>query len=172
MSAAQRSRTSRLWLLALIGFVAMLGAGSYGYQHWQKKNAPEDMVAPGLRLINYTDDDVYGAVRNSRFPEPGQGASYGVGPNAGGGGLMCCVPIPTKWRPGINMNIHYRFGKWSKGMEKMAVVELPEYPDGEAGELFLLFYSETEFELVSSGYSPRHAKWPGRRVEPILFGEQ
>lgn len=169
MTSEKTSRTRWLWPLLLLG--AVLGIGGYGFHAWQEKKSMDEMVAPGLRLINYTDDEIYTSVRNSKFPEPGQGASYDMGPNTGGAGLMCCVPIPTRWRPGIKMNIHYRFGKWPMDKEEMKVVELPEYPDGEAGDLYLVFYSETEFELVSSGYTPRHAKWPGKRVEPIVFGK-
>ena len=167
MSAAQRSKTSWLRFLALATFVALLGAGGYGYQHWKKKNASEDMVALGLRLINYTNDDVYTSVRSAKFPEPGQGAYEESGPGGGWGSLSCCVPIPTQWRPGIRMNVHYRFGKWPKEREEIKVVELPEYPDGRPGSLYIVFHSENEFELLSSIYAPGHPHWPGKQVEPV-----
>lgn len=169
MTTEKKSPTRWMWPLLLLGLV--LGGAAYGYHLWQENKAMDDMVAPGLRLINYTDDDLHTWVRNAKFPEPGQGAYEESGPGGGWGSISCCVPIPAKWRPGIKMNVHYRFGKWPEGKEEMKVVELPEYPDGEAGDLYLVFHSETEFELVSSGYTPEHAKWPGKRVEPIIFGE-
>lgn len=168
MTTKKKSSTRWLWPLLLLGLV--LGVAAYGYHLWQEKKAMDEMMAPGLRLINYTDDEVYTAVRNSRFPEPGQGASYDMGPKTGGAGLMCCVPIPTIWRPGIKMNVHYRFGKWPEGKEEMKVVELPEYPDGRPGSLYLIFHSENEFELLSSIYAPGHPRWPGKQVEPVIEG--
>lgn len=168
MTTKKKSSTRWLWPLLLLGLV--LGVAAYGYHLWQEKKAMDEMMAPGLRLINYTDDEVYTAVRNSRFPEPGQGASYDMGPKTGGAGLMCCVPIPAIWRPGIKMNVHYRFGKWPEGKEEMKVVELPEYPDGRPGSLYLIFHSENEFELLSSIYAPGHPRWPGKQVEPVIEG--
>lgn len=151
--------------------IALLAAAlGWGGWWWMEKRAMDDLVSPGVSLINCTDDDVYTVVRNARFPKPEQGVSYDMGPRAGGGGVMCCVPIPTIWRPGITMIVRYRFGGWPKDKEETRIVELPEYPSGDASDLFLVFHSETEFELISSRYSPRHPRWPGRRVEPIMKG--
>ncbi len=158
------------WLIPLLLLGAVVGVGVKGYYAWQEKKSMDEMVAPGLTLINYTDDEVYTSVRNSRFPEPGQGASYDMGPNAGGGGVMCCVPIPARWRPGIKMNVHYRFGKWPKDKEETKIVELPEYPDGRPGSLYLVFHSESKFELLSSIYAPGHPRWPGKQVEAVTEG--
>lgn len=157
-----------LRLTALLAFVA--GVIAYGTFVWQENKAMDEMVSPGLRLINYTDDDVYTSVRNAKFSNPGQGASYDMGPKTGGAGLMCCVPIPARWRPGIKMNVTYRFGKWPAGKEEKKVVELPEYPDGEGGSIYLIFHSETEFELLSTIYAPGHPRWPGKQVEPVIEG--
>lgn len=157
-------------LIALLALVA--GVIAYGMFVWQENKAMDEMVSPGLRLMNYTDNDVYSSVRNAKFPKPGQGAYQEVGPQGGGGGISCCVPIPVVWRPGIKMNVTYRFGKWPEGKEEMKVLELPNYPDGDVGDLYLVFYSETDFELVCSRYSPTHIKWPGRRIEKIVHGVQ
>ncbi len=167
MSAAQRSKTSWLRFLALATFVALLGAGGYGYQYWKKKDAQEDMVASGLTLINYTDMDVYASVWNAEFPNPGQGASEGVGPRAGGGGTVCCVPIPSRWRPGIKMLVWYSNKNWQPENGVVKVVDLPEYPDGRPGSLYLMLHSESELELLSSIYAPGHPLWPGKQVEPV-----
>lgn len=146
-------------LLASLGFANWL---------WQEKQAMDELVSPGLRLINYTEDEVYTSVHYSKFPNPGEGASYDMGPRTGGAGLMCCVPIPTRWRPGIKMIVNYRFGKWAERKEETKVVELPEYPDGKPGSLYLVFHSETSFELISTVFAPGHPRWPGKQVEPVI----
>lgn len=168
MTTEKKSWGNKLGLIALIAFVVSVVA--YGSYVWKENKAMDEMVSPGLRLINYTNDEVFTSVRNSKYPKPGQGASYDMGPNTGGAGLMCCVPIPTRWRPGIKMNVTYRFGKWPEGKEVMKVVELPEYPGGGAGELYLVFHSENEFELLSTNFAPGHPRWPGRQVEPVIEG--
>ena len=159
-----------LRLTALLAFVA--GVIAYGTFVWQENKAMDEMVSPGLMLINYTEKDVYASVYYSKYPNPGQGAYQEAGPKGGGGGISCCVPIPTHWHPGIKMKVIYRFGNWREGKEETKVLELPEYPGGAAGDLHLVFHSETDFELISSRYSPSHAKWPGKRVEKIIHGVQ
>ncbi|PTD96559.1 DUF3304 domain-containing protein [Pseudothauera lacus] len=156
-------------LPALAVTVALAAVMAYGSYRWELRDSPEpdQLISGTLSLINYTDESVYSSVRNSKYPNPGQGASYDVGPRAGGGGVMCCVPIPARWRPGIKMNVSYRFGNWEKGREVLEVVELPVYPDG-VGHLYLIFHSEYEFELLSTSYEPGHPRWPGRKVEPTV----
>lgn len=168
MTTEKKSLGRKLGVVALIAFVACVVA--YGSYVWQENKAMDEMVSGGLSLINYTDDEVYTSVRNSKYPKPGQGVSYDMGPRAGGAGVMCCVPIPARWRPRIKMNVTYRFGKWPEGKEVMKVVELPEYPDGRPGSLYLIFHSETEFELMSTIFAPGHPRWPGRQIEPVDEG--
>lgn len=145
-----------VWLILLI----VLGGTSVWL--WREKQWRDDMVAPTMILINYTGEDVYVSLRNSQFPNPGQGASDGMGPYVGGGSVICCVPMPTHWRPGIKMIVKYRFGNWPKEQEQTKVVELPDYPDGRPGYLFVLVHSETDIEVLSSIYGPLHERWPGR----------
>lgn len=154
-------------IVVLIVLSIAVAAGGW---FWWEKQQMDDLVSPGLFLINYTDQDVYASVHYSKFPKPGDGASDGMGrgPGAGGGSLVCCVPIPTIWHPGIQMIVKYRFGDWPEGKEETKVVELPPYPGGHAGSFYLVFHSEAEFELFSTMYGPRHPRWPGRRVEEIL----
>lgn len=161
-----KNRRLAIYVSGALLVAGLIAAGWW----WQQKRAMDDIVGPGLILINYTDDDVHTYVHYSKFPNPGQGAYSETGPGSGGGGLDCCVPIPTIWRPGIKMIVRYHFGKWPKGKEKTKLVELPEYPDGRPGSLYLVFHSETELELMSTMFGPRHPRWPGRRIEPIMQG--
>lgn len=157
-----------LRLTALLAFVA--GVIAYGTFVWQENKAMDEMVSPGLRLINYTDKDVYASVHYSKFPNPGDGARSEAGPHSGGGGLDCCVPIPARWRPGIKMIVWYSHQDHQPQNGVSKVVELPEYRDGEGGSLYLIFHSETEFELLSTIYAPGHPRWPGKHVVPVIEG--
>ncbi len=159
MSMANRKRLT--WALAAL-LLAGLAYGGWYWKQWR-----DDLVGPGLTLINYTDKDVFADVHYSEFPNRGEGAYQEAGPHAGGG-LACCIPIPTHWRPGIKMIVWYSFKGREQETGQTRIVELPEYPDGDAGSLYLVFHSETEFELFSTMYGPRHPKWPGKRVEPVI----
>lgn len=163
------NRNTRTYRITIAVFASVLLATFFliGW-YWTEKQAMDELVSPGLRLINYTNDQLYTSVHNSKFPNPGEGASYDMGPQTGGAGLMCCVPIPAIWRPGIKMVVKYRFGTWPEGKEETKTVELPEYPEGVAGSLYLVFYSESEFELMSTTFGPRHPLWPGRRIERMI----
>ena len=167
MTNETKKRNLKLAIVVL-GIALVAGVASVGWW-WKEQQAMSELGNPGLILINYTDDDVSASVHNSKFPNPGEGASYDVGPH-GGGGVMCCVPIPTMWRPGIKMIVRYHFGKWPESKEVTRIVELPEYPGGKGGSLYLVFHSETDIELMSTMFGPRHPRWPGRRVEPMLEG--
>lgn len=152
-------------IVVLIALSIALAAG--GWFLWEKQRM-DALVSTDLILINYTDQDLHASVHYSKFPQPGEGASDGMGPGGGGGSMVCCIPIPTIWRPGIQMIVKYRFGSRREGKkEETKVVELPEYPDRRVGDLYLVFHSETEFELFSSFYAPGHPRWPGKHVIPV-----
>ncbi len=153
--------SSRPWT-KLIGLAVLAIAVGVGIWRWREKQWWDDMVAPTMTLINYTGQEVEASLHFSEFPNPGEGASYGMGPYAGGSKSSCCVPMPTHWRPGIKMIVKYHMGNWPEGKEETKVIELPEYPDGEPGGLYVLVHSETDVEVLSSIYAPLHERWPGR----------
>ena len=121
----------------------------------------EETADAALMFLNYSDIDIY--VRVAPAADPTNGASNGSGPHSKGG-LVCCIEIPVKWRPHIKMMLEYQFGDEPKGKWYTRIVELPPYPDGEAGNIWLAFYADRSFELVSSNYGPASptGKWPGR----------
>ena len=170
MTNENRTRSLKLAIVVL-GIALVAGLASVGWW-WKDKQAMDDLVSPGLILINYTDHDVYASVRYSKFPNPGEGARSEAGPHSGGGGLDCCVPIPTKWRPGIKMIVWYSSVNHQEGTGQTKIIELPEYPDGRPGALFLVFHKDAELELFSSMFGPRHPRWPGHRIEPVLEGAE
>lgn len=123
----------------------------------------EETATAALTMLNYGNVDVYASVEPAQYPPyEGYGAGYALGPHAGGGGIMCCIEIPVKWRPGIKMRVMYQFGDEPKEKWYTQIVELPPYPDGRGGNLKLSFFSDRTFELISTTYMPGHPRWPGK----------
>ncbi len=86
----------------------------------------------------------------------------------GGGGTSCCLALPERWRPGIQVKVHstHWLPKTAQGnlpeVEKTYTVDIPAYPNGEAGELWVLRTAEGTVELVMSNVEPNHPQWPGK----------
>ena len=147
-----------LWVLVLMLVVGI--AAGIAYTHRE-----EETVGGSVIVLNYADVDFYPSVRS--LDEKGQvtgSAGYPVGPRAGGGKAACCVSIPEYWRPGIRMAVRYRLGDWPEDRYEMFYTELPPYPSGEAGNVWVALYPDRSIEVVSSKYDPdsRKGLWPGR----------
>lgn len=160
MTIDRNTKTYRITITALVS--VLLAAFLFIGWYWKEKQAMDELVSPGLTIMNYTDEEVYASVHYSKFPDPADGAGYGVGPHSGGNGLVCCVPIPTRWRPGIKMTVWYSLKSWQKEDGQTRIIELPEYPGGNAGDLFLSFLPDNSIELVSANSAPGHPQWPGK----------
>jgi Protein of unknown function (DUF3304) len=108
-----------------------------------------------------------------------------VSPNGGKGGIMtayahgtsgdiCCVTVPSKWRPGLTANISWQdtslVKKDANGNEmlddgvpiliasprKTKTVIFPKYESPEI--LWIHFFPNDEVKLVMSKYGPGHPK--------------
>ena len=116
-----------------------------------------------VTAINYTDQELNGALFEQPNDENQVAGGQPVRPFEGGG-MMCCFSLPTKWKPGIKVKLMY---DWWQGRDKprkyeTKLLDVPPYPDGEAGTLWALFYADGSVQVVSSNYAPGHAKWPGK----------
>jgi hypothetical protein len=160
MTSKEEAKYIKLALIAL-GLVLVAGLASVGWW-WKEQQKMNELVSPGLILINYTDHAVYASVHYNKSPDPEDGASDRVRPHAGGGSLVCCVTIPLRWRPGIKMSVWYSTKDWKKEDGQTKIIELPPYPNGDAADLILSFLPDETIELFSSRYAPGHPKWPGK----------
>ncbi|MES3025718.1 MAG: DUF3304 domain-containing protein [Pseudomonadota bacterium] len=95
-----------------------------------------------------------------------QGGGESIEPfNAGG--TTCCYALPKKWRPGMKIKVHstYSLAEQADGtspeVTKTYIVDVPQYVDGKAGELWVIRAKEGAMSVVSSDYPPNHLKWPG-----------
>lgn len=84
------------------------------------------------------------------------------------GGTTCCYDLPKKWRPGLNVSIATRHwvGKNADNslhdIDSVHLLEVPQYPDGNPGELWVLRAAAGSMSMVSSDFQPDHPKWPGK----------
>jgi hypothetical protein len=119
----------------------------------------ESLPAPA-ELMNYTDEDVYLTVSSPNRPNT---TTYlEMGKRAGGGGVVCCVGLPKEWRPGLMVQVDYTYGNEPNEKKHRKAIELPPYPDGIAGPLYISVLSEEEVEVISTMYGPGHDRWSGK----------
>ncbi|WP_050010605.1 DUF3304 domain-containing protein, partial [Herbaspirillum sp. B65] len=80
----------------------------------------------------------------------------------GPGGKGCCLKLPKKWKPGMQVRV-----EWQKSNKKMTeetmrikVMEIPEYD--KPGDLYVAFYPGDAVEIVVSWAEPGHPEWRGK----------
>ena len=86
------------------------------------------------------------------------------GAQAGKGGReVCCVSVPTRWRPGLAVDVRWEVLNWrdrSAGFYR-ASVELERYT--EPGRLYVHFLPDGTVRVVTSMKGPRSPDYPGPR---------
>ena len=119
---------------------------------------------------NHTDKSIVSIIIN------GEGGILGSRAH-GGGGEICCVVIPNRWRPGLKATIKWEEdGDWlldENGKEvirngkrvyvpapwKEETVEVPDYGE-ELGKFFIHFLPGDEVKVAVSPYAPWNPKHP------------
>ncbi len=84
------------------------------------------------------------------------------------GGTMCCYELPRIWQPGMKVSV--RLAHWEgkladdslRQVVSTQLVEVPRFPDGKPGELWVLRTADGSTDLVLSDFQPNHAHWPGK----------
>lgn len=84
------------------------------------------------------------------------------------GGTLCCYELPREWHAGMKVTINttHWLRKLADGslreVEGRYSVEIPTYPQGKPGELWVLRAADGTMGLVSSDFQPDHPNWPGK----------
>ena len=68
-----------------------------------------DKIGVSLSAVNYTDED-YDVVGIARADDPEQLEAMERVAAYAGSGTMCCVSLPTQWRPGLKVVVKTRLG--------------------------------------------------------------
>jgi hypothetical protein len=126
-------------------------------------------VGVGVHAVNYTEDEI-----TYRIVDPADKENRAGGESInsyGAGGLMCCYSVPTKWRPGIKVELQAEVWLTSQPVgpdgkpkvEKQTVtLDLPKPVDDKPSELWVIRNPDGKFDLVASNFGPSHPRWPGK----------
>jgi hypothetical protein len=137
-----------------------------------KASTEQQTDAVGYLAINHTDIPIVSIIIN------GEGGILHADAQ-GGGGEMCCVVLPHKWRPGLMATIKWREdGDWLKdanGKEvirdgirvyvpapwKTKTVEVPEYKGEDVhGQFHIHFFPNDEIKVLRSVKGILQSEYP------------
>jgi hypothetical protein len=119
-----------------------------------------------LHGVNYSESEFSYVLVDPANPK-NTGGSESIGPYAAGG-TNCCYELPRQWRAGmmVTINSTYSVGKLADNtlhdVPATQTVEVPRYPNGKPGELWVLRGPDGKMDLVSSDFQPDHPDWPGK----------
>lgn len=145
----------RILLLLLLSFSLPFVVGS------ERK-----IVEINLHGLNYSGSEFRYHVVDPDNPESGGGGEL-IDP-FGTGGITCCAKLPRDWRPGVKLEVRTTY--WQKNpsdqtrvkINEVHQIEVPRYPSGKPGELWVLRGSDGTISVVLSDYQPNHPSWPGK----------
>lgn len=152
-------------------YVALLSAISFllaGCTKAKETLAPseKDTVALNIHGVNYTADPFRYVIVDPKDPSNRGGGEH-LAPYSGGG-ITCCYTLPKKWAPGIQAKVLSTHWIEKKDTGKLTTVEtehlvdVPAYPNGKAGEVWVMRTAEGGVDLVMSEVEPDHPEWPGK----------
>ena len=147
--------TRCLGRLLLLGMIALCGC-----------EKPAVDIDVNIHGVNYAGDAFSYHVIDPAKPESSAGGELINAFEAGG--MTCCFTLPKVWRPGIKVRIettHWLPKRPDNSLPEVKethLVDVPRYPDGEPGELWVLRAADGSVSVVSSDFEPDHAKWPGK----------
>lgn len=122
-------------------------------------------VPVSIHGVNYSGDD-FSYIVEDPLDSSNKGGGESIGPYEAGG-IMCCYNLPRTWRPGIRIKVQAVHSarlspdKAGPDITETKIVDVPEYVDGKAGELWVVRAADGALSVVSSDFQPNHAKWPG-----------
>ncbi|SMF12718.1 DUF3304 domain-containing protein [Pseudogulbenkiania subflava] len=151
-------------MLPVLLFAALLSAcGSLG------ANAGGSLSAP-LTAVNYTDWP-FDWVGVATVAEPEKAMAADRATAFGASGQMCCVSLPEKWQPGMELVVQTQDGTHAKsakewGQEHIPIINhrvvVPRYDSSDVGTVWVQLLPGGNVELVVSRFDPTHAQWPGK----------
>ncbi len=150
------------------GLTALLSACAQIQGRDAAKASKPQSVGAGVRSINYGGKEVVLMVRDPKNTNNGSGGDS-LNPYSMGGNI-CCFSIPLIWHAGLQVIVKYQFYPDETWHEQL--VDVPPYPEGIAGELWLMMHEDGRAEAVVSNFGPTRPEWPGRvKGRPVQSDE-
>ncbi len=147
------SRRTRLRQLGLAGLIAILAACAAPVA----KKAERTGVS--IHALNYSAREV--ATIGVEAPDKPGGGGGGDALNPySAGGTICCFSVPSTWNPEFKVVVRYQL--YPEKEYRKALVGVPPYPDGKAGNIWLIVHEDESAEAVVSVYGPSRPEWPGK----------
>ncbi|MNO58356.1 hypothetical protein D3C76_489120 [compost metagenome] len=101
----------------------------------------------------------------------------------GGGGSVCCIMMPTKWRPGLKAHVEWEvdpdpfaYSKWpplgtdgyraaqvkhaANYQRHSTIVEIPEWPGTESCDLQVHFLTCNRVKVTTACFTSSHPNYP------------
>lgn len=113
----------------------------------------EDTAMPSIVGINYSGHPISTFLVNGY--DGANVPAYG-----GGGGFVCCIAVPRRWRHGLTAKI-----QWTEavpGPEKWyeALVAIPHYQPDETSFFAVHFYEDRTVKVLVTNLGHLHPKYP------------
>jgi hypothetical protein len=125
-------------------------------------------VGVGVRSINYSGKEVELTVVDP-LDKSNRSGGDALNPYSMGG-TICCFSVPAEWHAGYQVIVKYSFYPDQTWHEQL--VDVPPYPQGIAGEIWLAMHEDGRAEAVVSNFDPTRPEWPGRvRGRPVQSPE-
>ncbi len=113
----------------------------------------EETYGAMVGVVNHTDRYVYSASVNGA--SGGHMSEFGAG-----GGSICCVSVPVKWRPGLKAHVEWDMPVGSQHTYQEKTVEIEPYgPDDSGHSLYIHLFPNGDVRVVVArypGYSKGH----------------
>lgn len=142
----------RLALLIVAASVAACAAPS--------KTKPEDgLTGVSIQSLNYSAKEI----EIIGVEQPGNPRNDGGGDALNpysSGGTICCFAVPSKWHPDLKVIVEYKF--YGEKEYRRSLVNVPPYPEGKVGSIWLMVHEDESAEAVVSHYGPTRPEWPGK----------
>lgn len=103
-----------------------------------------------IGIVNHTGSFIYSAAVDGAGG--GNMSAWGAG-----GGDVCCVSVPKKWVPGMQVRVRWDMPEGSKHIVKEKLVDVERYE--ESGNIYVHIFPDDEVRIVVSmydGWSKHH----------------
>jgi hypothetical protein len=138
------------WLTAGTLLIAVLTATFY------KPTPKDEGIGLIVSILNYADEPLGVVYVNDIW-------AGGMMSHGGGNKFAGSVGLPSKWRPGLTITVHWRDDAlYQKDRNGLHVAEVPiePYTGNFPSILFLAFFSDKKIKAYPSSYSPQHPDFP------------